>query len=379
MSTEDRVTSDMMEQARVRRVLAVLLVCGAVSSGCGGAQREGSAQGEDGVEEFSRVVNVEVMPVEPRPFTRVIRLTGVATAMRDVVVSAQESGVIRRIVRDKGARIRAGQAIVRLDDAILRAQVQAATAQATYAEEVWERRRKLWEEDGVGSELAYHEAQYAAEESRGNLAALSERLARTVVTAPISGVLDARLVELGAMVSPGTAVARIVQADSVRIMAGVPERYALDLSAGASASVAFDVLPGEAFDGSIVYAGVTVDPENRTFPIELTIANPGGSIKPGMVASITVVQEELTAAIVAPRQALVSLEDGHMVFVVEESGGEARAAGRQVRVSLSQGNDAVVASGLVEGDRLIVVGQQGLTDGDRVRIVSGPGGEGAAR
>ena len=378
MNTETRVKTDMVEQVLVRRSLAVLFLCGAVLSGCGGAQREGSAQEEDG-EAFTRVVNVEIVPVEQRPFTRVIRLTGVATAMRDVLVSAQESGVVRRIVRDKGERIRAGQAILRLDDAILRAQVQTATAQAAYADEVWERRKKLYEEDGVGSELAYHEARYAAEESQGNLTALQERLARTVVTAPISGVLDARLVELGAMVSPGTAVARIVQADSVKIMAGVPERYALDLAAGASASVAFDVLPDELFDGSIVYAGVTVDPENRTFPIELAIANPGGSIKPGMVASISVVQEELADAIVAPRQALVSLEEGHMVFVVEGSGGEARAAGRRVRIAMSQGNDAVLASGLEAGDRLIVVGQQGLTDGDRVRIVSGPGGEGAAR
>ena len=378
MNTETRVKTDMVEQVLVRRALAALFLCGAALSGCGGAQREGSAQEEDG-EAFTRVVNVEIVPVEQRPFTRVIRLTGVATAMRDVLVSAQESGVVRRIVRDKGERIRAGQAILRLDDAILRAQVQTATAQAAYADEVWERRKKLYEEDGVGSELAYHEARYAAEESQGNLTALQERLARTVVTAPISGVLDARLVELGAMVSPGTAVARIVQADSVKIMAGVPERYALDLAAGASASVAFDVLPDELFDGPIVYAGVTVDPENRTFPIELAIANPGGSIKPGMVASISVVQEELADAIVAPRQALVSLEEGHMVFVVEGSGGEARAAGRRVRIAMSQGNDAVLASGLEAGDRLIVVGQQGLTDGDRVRIVSGPGGEGAAR
>ncbi|MCY3678251.1 MAG: efflux RND transporter periplasmic adaptor subunit [Gemmatimonadetes bacterium] len=378
MRTETRVKTGMIRKVSTCRLPAVLFVCAMVSGGCGGAQREGSAQGEDGVEGFTRVVNVEVVPVEPRPFTRVIRLTGVATAMRDVLVSAQESGVVRRIVREKGERIRAGQAILRLDDAILSAQVQAATAQAAYAEEVWERRKKLYEEDGVGSELAYQEARYAAEESRANLAALRERLARTVVSAPISGVLDARLVELGAMVSPGTAVARIVQADSVKIMAGVPERYALDLAAGASASVGFDVLPGELFEGSIVYAGVTVDPENRTFPIELTIANPGGSIKPGMVASISVVQEELTDAIVAPRQALVSLEDGHMVFVVDESGGEARAAGRRVRISLSQGNDAVLEAGLEAGDRLIVVGQQGLTDGDRVRVVPGASGEGAA-
>lgn len=368
----------MTRRVHARRFLMGMFVCGAVA-GCGGAQREGAAQREEDAAGFARVVNVEVAPVVSRPFTRLVRLTGVATAMRDVVVSAEESGVVRRIVRDKGTMIRAGQAILRLDDAILRAQVQTAAAQAAYADEVWARRKKLYEEDGVGSELAYHEAQYAAQQSRGNLQALEERLARTVVKAPIGGVLDARLVELGAMVAPGTPVARIVQADSVRIIAGVPERYALDLSAGASASVSFDVLPGEVFDGAIVYAGVTVDPDNRTFPIELTLPNPGGSIKPGMVASISVVQEQLADAIVVPRQALVAMEEGHLLFVAEQSGGEAFAVGRRVRISMSQGNDAVLESGLAAGDLLIVVGQQGLTDGDRVRIVTGPGGEGVAR
>lgn len=378
MNSESRAKPGIGRRVYACRFPIAMFVCGGLAS-CGGAQREGSAQAEEEAAGFTRVVNVEIAPVAPRPFTRVVRLTGVATAMRDVVVSAEESGVVRRIVREKGTRIRAGQAIVRLDDAILRAQVQTAAAQAAYADEVWARRKKLYEEDGVGSELAYHEAQYAAQQSQGNLQALEERLARTVVRAPIGGVLDARLVELGAMVAPGTPVARIVQADSVRIMAGVPERYALDLSAGASASVTFDVLPGEVFDGAIVYAGVTVDPDNRTFPIELTLPNPGGSIKPGMVASISVVQEQLADAIVVPRQALVPMEEGHLLFVAEESGGETFAVGRRVRISMSQGNDAVLESGLVAGDRLIVVGQQGLTDGDRVRIVPGPGGEGVVR
>ena len=347
-----------------------LVVAGAlgVVFACGGAQGERSA--EDPAGGFTRVVNVEVERVEPRNFTRVIRLTGVAMAMRDVVVSAEESGIVRRIVRDKGRTIREGQAILHLDDAILKAQVRTAAAQSEFADEVWERRKKLYEEDGIGSELSYHEAQRDAEQGRGNLTALEERLARTTISAPISGILDARLVEVGSMVSPGTAVARIVQADSVKILAGVPERYALDLSAGASASVSFDVLPDETFDGSIVYVGVAVDLESRTFPIELTLPNPGRRIKPGMVADISVVQEELAGAIVVPQQAVVSMEEGYVAFVVEGAGEESMASARRVRISTSQGNDAVVESGLEAGDRLVVVGQQGLTDGDRVRVVT---------
>ena len=344
------------------------------AAGCGETRGESSQEVESAAEDYRRVVNVEVEPVVARDFTSTIRLTGVALAMRDVMVAAEEAGVVRAIVRDKGTPVRAGDAILRLDDAILRAQVRTATAQAEYDEEVWARRKKLYEEDGVGSELAYHEARHAAERSAGNLDALQTRLARTTVRAPIRGVLNDRLVEVGSMVSPGTVVARVVQADTIRIMAGVPERYALFVTAGADASVSFDVLPSEGFAGSVTYVGAAVDPDARTFPVELTLPNPGGLIKPGMVAAVSVTRGEVADAIVVPRQALVSMEERQVVFVVEEAGGETVAAARGVEVAARQGNDVVIGSGLADGDRLVVVGQQGLTDGDRVRVVAGEGG-----
>lgn len=356
----------------LRAALIAVLATGSIAA-CDGAGGGGVPSAANADEGYRRVVNVEVERLEPRNFTRIIRLPGVAMAMRDVVISAEEAGVVRRIVRDKGRPVRAGQAILRFDDAILRAQVQAAAAQAEYAREVWERRKRLYEQDGIGSELSYHEAQYTAEQTRGNLTALEERLARTTVTAPISGVLDDRLVEIGAMVSPGTPVARIVQTDTIRITAGAPERYALALPVGALASVSFDALGDEVFDGEISYVGAVVDPESRTFRIELDLPNPGGLIKSGMIAEISVVQEEVADALVVPQQALVAMEEGYVVFVVEGAGDDARAAARTVGVSVSQGNDIVVGSGLNSGDLLVVVGQQGLTGGDRVRVVSSSG------
>lgn len=356
------------------RMLLLAGIAGGVA-GCGGAQGEPSEEVVQATDDgYRRVVNVEVQRVEATNFTSTIPLTGVALAMRDVMVSAEEAGVVRRVQRDKGSPVRAGNAILRLDDAILKAQVRTATAKAEYDDEVWERRRKLYEEDGIGSEVAYHEARATAEQSRGNLEALQARLDRTTIRAPIRGTLNDRLVEVGTMVSPGTVVARVVQADTIRIMSGVPERYALYVSVGADASVSFDVLPGEIFAGSMTYVGAVVDLDARTFPVELTLPNPGGRIKPGMVAEVSVTRGEMTDAIVVPRQALVSMEDGQVVFVVDQAGGETVAAARRVEVAASQGNDVVIGSGLVPGDRLVVVGQQGLTDGDRVRVVAGEGG-----
>jgi len=295
-----------------RRAIATAVAVGALQA-CGDLRGEDPPGVAAGTQGYTRVVNVEVERIVPRSFTRSINLPGVAMAMRDVVVSAEEAGVVRRIVRDKGQPIRTGQAIVRFDDAILRAQVQSAAAQAQYDEEVWERRKKLYEEDSIGSELSYHEAHYTAEQSRGNLAALQERLARTTVSAPISGILNDRLVEIGSAVSPGMAVARIVQTDTVRVVAGAPERFALDLPVGAAATVTLDVLADQAFEGAVTYVGAVVDADSRTFPIELTLPNPDALIKPGMIAEISVVQEEIVDAIVVPQQALVAMEDGRLV------------------------------------------------------------------
>lgn len=359
-----------------RAAIFAALLGGVASAACGGAEAGSSPSDGDAVEgdrtqAFARVVNVEVTEVRARAFVRAVRLTGVVQAMRDVLVSAEEAGVVRRIVLDKGRTVRQGQAILRLDDTVLSAQVRTASAQAELARELWERRKRLFEEDEIGSEISYLEAKSSAEQTEANLAALRARLDRTVVTAPVGGVLDERLVEVGARVSPGTPVARIVQVDTVKVQAGVPERFALEVTVGAAATVAFDVLEGETFQGEIAYVGATVDPDSRTFAVELLLENPGGRIKPEMIAEITVVREEIADAIVVPQDALVSMEEGYVAFVVEGVGDEALALARPVEVLAGQGDEALVASGLEAGARLVVVGQQGLTAGDRVRVVAG--------
>ena len=127
---------------------------------------------------------------------------------------------------------------------------------------------------------------------------MERRLERTVVLAPIEGILDDRMVELGTLVFPGTPVARIVDLDPVKIVGGVPERYAADVRRGAAAVVGFDVLPDENFEGRVGFVGSAVDPRNRTFPIELLLRNPGGVMKPEMVANISVVRRSFENAIV---------------------------------------------------------------------------------
>ena len=178
------------------------------------------------------------------------------------------------------------------------------------------------------------------------------------------------------MVGVGTPVGRIIDHFVVKINGGMPERYAPDVRRGARATVTFDVLEDQAFEGAITYVGAAVNPRNRTFPIELRLTNPGGVIKPEMVANIAVVRRTIESAIVAPQEAVIRVEDGYVAFVARESGGRAEAAVRPVTLGPAQRNLVVITSGLEEGDLLIVVGQQEVAEGDRINIV-GSVGEGA--
>jgi RND family efflux transporter MFP subunit len=349
-------------------VVGAAVVLSAV--GCGpstGGAEEGAR------EEFVRVINVETQTLEPQQFVEEIRLTSVAAANQDVYLAAEESGVIREIYVDRGSRVGLGDSIAKIDDRVLAAQVAQARAAAELAAQTWERRRRLWEDDRVGSEIAYLEARFQAEQSAASLTALEERLARTVIRAPFAGVLDERLVDVGAMVSPGTPVARLVDLDPIKVIAGVPERYAADIRVGEGATLQFAALDGTPYTARIRYVGATVNPENRTFPIEVSLPNPNGLVKPQMVADMAVTRSTVEGAIVVPQDALIRVESGYVVYVAADRNGEVVAEARDVLLGPARRNLVVIEDGVHAGDQLIVVGHKEVEDGDRIRIV----GEGA--
>ncbi len=315
-----------------------------------------------------RVINVEVETLAPRPFTDMIRLTGTVNADREVTVAAEEGGTVSAILADKGDKVRLGQALVRLDDELLRAQRGEAQAQAALAADRWARKKQLYEEEDIGTEGEYVEARLAADQTRARLELIEARLRRAVVRAPFDGLLDQRLVEVGSVVAPGQAVAHILDLEPLKVTTGVPERYAAEVSTGDPATVAFADL-ADTCAATVTYVGAAVDGRHRTFPVELDLERPVAGAKPAMVAEVMLVLEVHPGAIVVPNQALVRTEEGFSAFVATDGVDGPVARARPVTLGASGGDEVVAASGLSPNDRLIVVGQQQVADGDRLRIV----------
>jgi RND family efflux transporter MFP subunit len=354
-----RMTSTRVWTALAPIVAGALVAC---------QSTEGASTGS--TEETARVVNVEVAPVTMDRFDDFIRITGEAEAMHDITLSAEETGRIVAFRVRRGAWVEQGAVIVELDGEILESQVREARETAELADEQFERQRRLWEDEKVGSEIAFLQARTAAAVAHARLETLEARLARTKIRAPVAGIFDEKYAEVGEMAMPGARIARVVASQQVKVTGGVPERYALSVRPGDPARIAFDVLPGEAFTGRIRYVGASVDPINRTVPIEVVLDNPGGRIKPRMIAAVEVARARLQNVVVVPQQVVLRTEDGYEVFVAVEEDGQTVARRRAVTVGPSAGNRIVITDGLVAGERLITLGHQLVDDGGRVRIVT---------
>jgi RND family efflux transporter MFP subunit len=345
-----------------------LILAGLVAGGVAACQPADGAPPAD-QEEAVRVVNVQVVTVQPSAFVDYVRATGEVEALSDITVSAEETGVIREFFAAKGAMVSAGQPLARIDDAVLKAQADEARAAAQLAQEQYQRQRQVWDAEKIGSEMGVLQAKSQADGAAARAAALDARLERTVVRAPVAGVFDEKSVEVGEMVQPGTPIARVVATQRVKVTAGIPERFAAEVATGAAARLSFDVFPGREFAGRVSFVGSTVDRESRTFPIEVVLDNPQRLIKPRMVASVQVVRSRLENALVVPQGAVLRTEAGYQAFVVVERDGHLVAQTRPVRLGASFENRVVIEAGLAAGDRLVVVGQRLVDQGSRVRIV----------
>ncbi len=344
-----------------------LVLGGVVAVSCRVA--DGETEGAPGLSDLVRVVNVEVVTVQPSSFTDYVRVTGEVEALSDVLVSAEEGGVIREFYVEKGSAVERGQPLAKIDDAVLAAQVREARAAAQLAREQYERQRSVWEESRVGSEIALLQARSQAEAAAARLAALEARLGKTVIRSPINGILDERYLEAGEMAAPGAAVVRVVAVHKLKVTAGVPERFAPDIRLGVEALVTFDVLPGREFAAEVSFVGSSVDSSSRTFPVEVMLDNPERVIKPRMVANLQIVRRRLEQVIAIPQSAVMRTENGYQVFVAVERDGLLRAEGREVTLGPSHEDLVVISQGLVPGDKVITVGSRLVDAGSRIRVV----------
>ncbi|MEO0559070.1 MAG: efflux RND transporter periplasmic adaptor subunit [Bacteroidota bacterium] len=190
------------------------------------------------------------------------------------------------------------------------------------------------------------------------------QLGNTRITAPFSGVVEQRLAEPGELAAPGQPVVRLVASGTVKVVAGVPERYASEIENGTQVRIIPNAYGAEARGGRVTFVGSAINTQSRTFPIEIAVENADRTLKPEMVVRLELTRDVLRDVITVPQETIIRDERGTSVFVAEEG----EAIRRIVELGPMSGDEIVILSGVEPGDQIIVSGQADLAQGDKVSV-----------
>lgn len=308
-------------------------------------------------------INVRVAVLEEKRIEDTLALMGVLEPWEDVTLSAETQGKIDWQGIDEGDEVRAGQELLKIDTKGIHVRLNQALAQQKLARQELKRNEEM-RAGGISSPQDMERAQADNEVALANVHAAQLELAASVIASRFDGVIDTLHKREGEYVSAGTPLLRLVAVDRIKLLVGVPERDVPYFSRGHRVKVRLDAFPAEHFEGTIYRVAITAEESTRTFATEIELDNAEGRLKPGMIARARLVRRSFPNAITIPLFSVITSEDGQYAFVEED--GVARR--RPIEVGFMQGEAVHITHGLVQGNRLIVVGQRDLRDGDLVRV-----------
>jgi len=340
--------------------LAVLLWAGLAATGCN--DNEGLATTENNSNQ-APVIPVSIIDVKPAPMRDVILLPGTTEAWQDVQVSADTAGRIEWVGPREGERVNKGDLLVKIDVSALKAALNHAEAQFKLAEDLYQRRRRLFERKIIAKE------ELDQSETQRTLAAtdyeqIKVKYEHGFPRSPISGVINYLYVDAGEFIDTGKPLADIVNIDRIKINVQVPELDIRFVRKGQTTPVKIDAFPEKELTGAVDFVAFKADPATKTFLVRTVIDNPAGDIRPGMIARVVFVRRLIPDALVAPLFALVDKGGERLVFI--EKDGVAHA--RTVSIGVIEDDRVQITSGLSPGDHLIVKGQTEVEDGMKVSV-----------
>lgn len=352
---------------------------------------------------------------DPRPYA------GTTQPRTQVTLRARAEGQLLTLAADLGDRVQQGQPLATLDGALLQAavieaeaelaarrfdvaeaeadladlrtRIEQANLQLQQAQADTDRLLALAERGAESQQVAeqaqttlrtaqqaYQSAQeqlrtrqqaVAAAQQRGMaqqavVTQAQQRLAYATLTAPLSGVVLARLAEPGDLVQPGQGVLVIGDLAQMQVVVEIADTGLAQFPVGQGVEVQLDALPGEIFAGTVARVAPVADAASRLVAVEITIANPQGRMGSGLLARVRVPAPE--SVLLVPATAVVQAEgEPAQVFVLQDASDPPQVIPRPVQVGTTSNGQVEIRAGLAPGEAYVVTGAEALEAGQAVR------------
>jgi len=340
--------------------------CGGEADGHGANSRGNPAEEKD----EEPAISVRAAEIVRAPISSLYSTSATLRADRRATVIARTRGVVRRLAVEEGDRVGAEQPLAYLEDD----EQKIAAARARTTEETARREHDRLSglyERGLVSVDEYEVSRRDAEDAAHALELAELELYRTVIRAPIAGVVVTRHLDVGATVSDGTPVYDLADLDPLYADINIPERHVTRLKPGQEVRLTADATGAEAL-AIIERIAPAVDPATGT--VKVTVAVEGDSVlRPGAFVRVDIVTDTHDDALVVARSALVAEGRRWHLYRIREDG----TTVEQVEVKLGfETGDRVELVGATEanvtltaGEKIVVVGAPALSDGAKIRLM----------
>lgn len=314
---------------------------------------------------------VTTFQVQDTLFNHYVELQGSVNTKQNLVINAEYSGTLVSVFVKEGQKVSKGQLLARIDDGGLSAQLAQMEVQTELAKTTFERQKRLWEQK-IGSEIQYLQAKTTYESNVNAVSQLKSQIAKANVTAPFSGTIDDVIADQGSNVAPGAPLIRIVNLNDMFIEAEVPEKYLPNISKGTRVLAYFPVLH-DTVDTKVRQVSDYINPNNRSFKIEIDVPNHKGLIKPNLTAKVNINDYTSEKALLVPQSVISENAEGEQyVYVTGVIGQDSIADAHRTIITTgkTQGDFVEVLSGIKSGDHVIKEGARSVQEGQKVKIIT---------
>ena len=314
---------------------------------------------------------VSAIKLKPRNFSHYLNFQGSLDTDKNVVIYPELPGLLKNIYVKQGDKVKKGQLIAKISDNGLTDQLEQLKLQRDLAKTTFERQQKLWNQK-IGSEIQYLQAKTNFKSLEKKISQMKDQEGKTRILAPFDGTIDDIIADVGSNLAPGlTPILRIINIEKMKVIAEIPEIHIPNIKKNKNVKIYVPILDKQIL-GNISSVGNFINPNNRSFSIEIKLFNESNELKPNMTVSLEINDYQNENAILIPSKDILEDEEGNFYVykLVSDSNDSYKSNKIMILKGKSYNNMTEIKTGLKEDDLIINDGLRQVEDGQIVKVIS---------
>jgi RND family efflux transporter MFP subunit len=312
-----------------------------------------------------QAIGVQTLTIKPEGASNSIFYSGTFEPNKETRISADIQGKINLLKVDVGSMVMAGQALILLDNSLLKLQLQTVEIQIEGLEADVKRYSVLAKADAIQG-IQLEKSELALKSANVQKATLLEQISKTTIVAPFSGIVTAKLTEAGAYAAPGIPLLQITDISLLKFTANVPENELNQFKLNQLYMLSADVYPETSLSGKVSMTGSKSNMGN-SYPVQFSVSNTADlKIKAGMFGKVKLKSTDDKPHISIPASAIVGSNIQPQVYLVKNG----KAVLQNITLGNRLQNKVIVSAGLAPDDVIVTNGFVNLFDGANVTLNS---------